>query len=433
MNLRRSVICASVICLLALSAAAAVANVLDGVGAQMGLVPVRAKLKFKNRSGLNVNDLHFYMYQHDRNDVNVQGATVNHVGPFNRANMVLRRDNRKRPPPPPGMHGCEVTLSGGNVPPGGIIDVDVILRMNAENVMLVDDIYWTVNGMPIQSPPALPPGGFRVDRASRRGNESEFHHLVCIENTSDEAVTLTDLKLYASMEEYEDPETQINWDQVPVVQNDSTPPQPPVVIPAQDSWCYRAPLSGPSYVGGHVYLKYSITESGRETTMMFGDHPVDSLCADPVCAGDDLPPTGSCSTMPDSCVGDLYQYDCEQNLHGYWRQGMECPDASDVGYEGGEVVLRPLHLGASYPNPFCSTTTIRFTLSGSMPITLEVFDVGGRRLVTLMHQWVEGGVHEIVWDGRTQEGRRLPPGDYLCRLRAGRSIQARTIVLAVGE
>ena len=37
----------------------------------------------------------------------------------------------------------------------------------------------------------------------------------------------------------------------------------------------------------------------------------------------------------------------------------------------------------AYPNPFSPSTTITFELSGTMPVTVEVFDVTGRRVRTL--------------------------------------------------
>ncbi len=73
---------------------------------------------------------------------------------------------------------------------------------------------------------------------------------------------------------------------------------------------------------------------------------------------------------------------------------------------------------SNHPNPFNPVTTLFFTLSEASPVRLEVFDIAGRRLRTLVNSVLESGDHSRIWDGRNDAGEELPSGLYLARLRS---------------
>lgn len=76
----------------------------------------------------------------------------------------------------------------------------------------------------------------------------------------------------------------------------------------------------------------------------------------------------------------------------------------------------------AFPNPFNARTTITYTvpdgLPSAAPVTLEIFDVRGRRL-RLIALEREPGSHEAEWDGRSDHGEPVPAGLYLARFRCG--------------
>jgi hypothetical protein len=89
-----------------------------------------------------------------------------------------------------------------------------------------------------------------------------------------------------------------------------------------------------------------------------------------------------------------------------------------TGVEGGAP--RALVLHAATPNPFRRTTALRFDLPAPTRVRLEMFDVMGRRVRTLMQAAsLPAGTHVATWDGRDEGGSALQPGVYLCRLEAG--------------
>jgi hypothetical protein len=74
----------------------------------------------------------------------------------------------------------------------------------------------------------------------------------------------------------------------------------------------------------------------------------------------------------------------------------------------------------NYPNPFNPSTRIDFNVSrdGSR-VEIDVFDVSGRLVKTLVRSDLASGVHSAVWDGRDDGGRTLSSGQYYARVRIG--------------
>jgi peptidoglycan/xylan/chitin deacetylase (PgdA/CDA1 family) len=74
-------------------------------------------------------------------------------------------------------------------------------------------------------------------------------------------------------------------------------------------------------------------------------------------------------------------------------------------------------LGQAFPNPAQdSASTIPFSLSRPGSVSIQILDLSGRSVRTLVHAGMDAGDHAISWDGRDDRGDRVPPGIYLYRL-----------------
>jgi hypothetical protein len=76
------------------------------------------------------------------------------------------------------------------------------------------------------------------------------------------------------------------------------------------------------------------------------------------------------------------------------------------------------HLGAR-PNPFRGRTDIVFRLPEPREVSLNVYDVRGRLVTSLVERVLPAGEHHVAWDGRKADGRAAAAGVYFYTLRAG--------------
>ncbi len=90
-----------------------------------------------------------------------------------------------------------------------------------------------------------------------------------------------------------------------------------------------------------------------------------------------------------------------------------------VRNQPGEVTL-----WQNVPNPFNPVTKIRFFLPSATNIALEVFDVGGRRITTIVNDRRRAGEHQIEWNAE-----RVASGVYFLRLSTPEITRTRKIVL----
>ena len=82
----------------------------------------------------------------------------------------------------------------------------------------------------------------------------------------------------------------------------------------------------------------------------------------------------------------------------------------------------------AWPNP--SSGSVRFGLAGGdRPVTLEIYDIMGRKVRSLLIEPDIGGSGTTTWDGRDGQGRRQPAGTYLCRVRGERGTSSQRLVL----
>ncbi|PSQ75805.1 MAG: hypothetical protein BRD35_08025 [Bacteroidetes bacterium QH_7_62_13] len=88
--------------------------------------------------------------------------------------------------------------------------------------------------------------------------------------------------------------------------------------------------------------------------------------------------------------------------------------------EGIELNSFENELRANYPNPFGKATTLSYTLSEEREVTIEIYDVLGRRVRTLVQEEKQGpGLHEVRWRGKTQHRTPAGSGVYFYRIEAG--------------
>lgn len=88
-----------------------------------------------------------------------------------------------------------------------------------------------------------------------------------------------------------------------------------------------------------------------------------------------------------------------------------------------------LALYANVPNPFNPSTELRFRLAAPGEVNLSIYDLRGRRVATVLHEWRDAGPGSVTWDGRDHAGQTVASGVYHAVLRAGGEVRSRKISL----
>ena len=147
-------------------------------------------------------------------------------------------------------------------------------------------------------------------------------------------------------------------------------------------------------VSGCGASPFSLDLSGLDSTVAGGDTTRLVVCALPTGAG------------PDTCTITLTSNDPAGPAR------IPVVLQSVTGVPGRFFQVLP-----PSPNPFQDETRVRFNLPEAMPVTADVWSVGGRRVKTLLdHARQDAGLRELRWAGDDDAGRRAAAGIYFVRV-----------------
>ena len=172
----------------------------------------------------------------------------------------------------------------------------------------------------------------------------------------------------------------------------------------------------------------------------------------------------SAGESPDTLLPGCSLRLTEQSLEIVFPDGsvLKTPrDSSNIGYwslsASGGLALNLLHgtskelsgvshrpsgraassnLSQNHPNPFNPSTTINYSVAAEGPgssrvrVKLQVFNLRGQLVRTLVNDIQEPGEYSFYWQGQDDLGGQLGSGVYLCRLQAGKYVATRKMVLA---
>lgn len=106
----------------------------------------------------------------------------------------------------------------------------------------------------------------------------------------------------------------------------------------------------------------------------------------------------------------IYSYDYNSNL-----------------YEGNIEYVK--NMPDIYPNPFNPQTTFQFELSKPGLVNIEIFNVKGQKVKSLVNDEFNNGVHKIIWDGTGDNQKQLSSGVYFSKITHSGQIAIKKILL----
>jgi hypothetical protein len=95
----------------------------------------------------------------------------------------------------------------------------------------------------------------------------------------------------------------------------------------------------------------------------------------------------------------------------------------------GEAVPKEYALGGAYPNPFNPIARIDYDLIQKNYVTLEIHNLIGRKVKTLVSLEKDAGFHSTYWDATNNAGEPVAAGVYLYTIQAGEFRQTKKMIL----
>ena len=86
-------------------------------------------------------------------------------------------------------------------------------------------------------------------------------------------------------------------------------------------------------------------------------------------------------------------------------------------------------LAQNYPNPFILTTTLEFSLPKKSHTLLEIFNIEGKKVQTLVDQVLSAGPHKFEWNASFSDNTKAPTGIYFYRLKSGEYEKSNKMIL----
>lgn len=152
---------------------------------------------------------------------------------------------------------------------------------------------------------------------------------------------------------------------------------------------------------GTFYLRHPATPSQFSINMRTGEGPVDNNLYTLMRMG------------PDSLCLEIRDVDLANALIVFQ------PSLSDV--EAGPITSREFALEPNYPNPFtmANGTVMNFNVPERSAVKIEVYDMKGQLIRTLVNEALEQGNYPATWDGTDMSGMAMPSGTYIAKMTAG--------------
>jgi hypothetical protein len=86
-------------------------------------------------------------------------------------------------------------------------------------------------------------------------------------------------------------------------------------------------------------------------------------------------------------------------------------------------------LGQNYPNPFNPETVIEYQLPHPSEVEIDIFNLHGQKVATLVREYQSAGSHKTIWNGRDESNQPVASGLYLYQLKADKSVTVRKMLV----
>jgi len=96
---------------------------------------------------------------------------------------------------------------------------------------------------------------------------------------------------------------------------------------------------------------------------------------------------------------------------------------------GNDVIPVVTALKGNFPNPFNPTTSINFSIKEPAQVKIDVYNMLGQKVKTLVNGYVGTGNHSVVWNGVDDRNRNVASGIYFYRMQAGKYTSTKKMIM----
>lgn len=89
---------------------------------------------------------------------------------------------------------------------------------------------------------------------------------------------------------------------------------------------------------------------------------------------------------------------------------------SETFITDNKIIPNKLNLYQNYPNPFNPSTTIYYSIPNPARVNLNIYNINGQKIKTLVNQFQKSGNYTIEWDGKDSNGKLVSPGIYFYKI-----------------
>ena len=152
-----------------------------------------------------------------------------------------------------------------------------------------------------------------------------------------------------------------------------------------------------------------------------------------IAAGESVPssPYFFVAFVNNDCNADstiLINVNIRSGEHVYWYDDFVL-NIEMLSTADGEAVPKEYALGGAYPNPFNPIARIDYDLIQKNYVTLEIHNLIGRKVKTLVSLEKDAGFHSTYWDATNNAGEPVAAGVYLYTIQAGEFRQTKKMIL----
>ena len=126
----------------------------------------------------------------------------------------------------------------------------------------------------------------------------------------------------------------------------------------------------------------------------------------------------------------------------YW--GVKVTDSDGFSLFGNDSLPQELIIGSlkindistpskfslhqNYPNPFNPVTKIKYDIAKQGNVSLSIYDIKGRKIISLINKQQEAGTYSVLWNGKNDFGENLPGGLYIYRIESGGFLSTKKLI-----